>query len=277
MVVLVGGSRFECARHRDRCPEARKNSYQDRYRTARAPLVGAAAPGYQSNLSAMPPAAHRAALVSAAADASREVMQLRAHGFATKVISSPAQDILLPSPGGALAFILAHPAATTNIATLLERASAAGRASRRCTILLVAAGQANTDCSGKDIEQLQCQLPPSISAIACSSSEEATEFIISCSQRVAASSAPAGTFSADTLQHSQVAAADTAAHYLATLWSTDPHQILFLLASQPLSALACVDSEEALMRLCHESEGLLDPNLLVHAIQWLHQDEALAY
>ena len=79
----------------------------------------------------------RLALVSATAESCVEAQLIRSHGFSTRIVSSSAADIVLPGlGGGSLAFVLAHGDSGTS-ASLVERAAAASKAARRCTVLWV--------------------------------------------------------------------------------------------------------------------------------------------
>ena len=61
---------------------------------------------------------------------------LQRHGFSTTVThAAAAADLLLPAKGGSLAYLLWSGRAATQ--QLVERAAAAARAARRCTVLWV--------------------------------------------------------------------------------------------------------------------------------------------
>ena len=81
----------------------------------------------------------RLALVSATAETSKEAELIRSHGFSTRIVnSSSSADIVLPGlGGGSLAFLLARGDSCS--ASLAERAAAASKAARRCTVLWVQA------------------------------------------------------------------------------------------------------------------------------------------
>ena len=74
------------------------------------------------------------------------------------------------------------------------------------------------------------------------------------------------------LECAQRAAADSAASHLASLWGVEQHQVDFLFAARSLSSLARVTTEEAWEQLLRETEGLIDPQLLYVAIEWLQRD-----
>jgi hypothetical protein len=212
----------------------------------------------------------RLALVSPLADTSQVAHGLRAHGFISKVVHNSTADILLSGlGGGALSFLLmsgsedggsgALPAGRST--AIAERASQAAKASRRCTVLWVGADDPSLDA-------LQLQLPPGVSVIGCNSHEEASEFIIACCQRVLSAQGTA----AEQLECAQRAAADSAAAHLASLWGMEQHHVDFLLAARSLSSLARVTSEEAWEQLLRDTEGLIDPQLLYVAVDWLQRD-----
>ena len=78
---------------------------------------------------------------------------------------------------------------------------------------------------------------------------------------------------AEELERAQHTAAEHTSAFLAHLWNVEQHAVDFLLAARSLSLLARVTSEESWEQLLLETDGLLDPQLLYSAIQWLQRDQ----
>ena len=105
--------------------------------------------------------------------------------------------------------------------------------------------------------------------VGCTSHEEAAEFILSCTQRMLSSQGTA----AEERERAQQHTAEGASAHLSALWNVEQHAVDFLLAARSLSLLARVTSEESWEQLLLETDGLLDPQLLYFAIQWLQRDQ----
>ena len=212
----------------------------------------------------------RVAIVSAVSESSVEARLLRQHGFTMRVAGSQAADVVLPMPGGSLAFVVTSGGASLTPAA--GRAAQAVKAARRCTILWVRSASSDGDEAA-----LQQACPASVSILICDSHEQACEFMLSCARvgATAASAPPAGRGSsaAEELDGAQHLAAERATALLAQLWgAADTHAVDFLLAAQPLSTLARVTSAAEWERLTAETRGLVDEELLYVAVDWLQRD-----
>jgi len=212
----------------------------------------------------------RVAIVSAVSESSVEARLLRQHGFTMRVAGSQAADVVLPMPGGSLAFVVTS-GGGASLTPAAGRAAQAAKAARRCTILWVRSASSDGDEAA-----LQQACPASVSILICDSHEQACEFMLSCAQRVTAASAPAagrGSSAAEELDGAQHLAAERATALLAQLWgAADTHAVDFLLAAQPLSTLARVTSAAEWERLTAETRGLVDEELLYVAVDWLQRD-----
>lgn len=152
----------------------------------------------------------RLALCSPMAETGPEARLLAQHGFALKVVGAGAADITLPRPGGSLAFVLHRGAAA--VPRLAERADAASRAARRCTVLLV-----DAPVSACDAAQALC--PAGVGVVRCPSHEGAVEHMLALANRVGAG------VDADSTVDKQFEVAKRAAAHLARLWDSDPHEV----------------------------------------------------
>lgn len=185
-------------------------------------------------------------------------------GYTVKVVNNnngSAADVVLPTKGGSLAFLIHAANGTGALAHLAGRAELASRSARRTTIL-------STGCEPSALEDLQVRCPAGVNVVGAGSNEEAVEFMLACAQRMAAAAEP----SARHVESAHYRAMELATAHLARVWEQDEHNVGFLLSVRPLSALARVRSEGDWDRLRHETHGLVDERLLYLAIDWLQRD-----
>lgn len=208
----------------------------------------------------------RLALCSPLAESTPEARLLVSHGYTTKVVAGASSaDFTLPCAGGSIAFVLHKGEAAQP--HLVERAAAASRAARRCTVLSVGVSAAAA-------EAMQALCPSGVSVARCEGPEVAVEHMLSCAQRAAAVRAA----DADSSLDEQFAVAKHASEHLARLWGADPHEVDFMLTQRSLCSLAAVTSEEAWHRLTRENQerdGTLHPPALLYAaVEWMQNDGA---
>ena len=211
--------------------------------------------------------APRLALCSPLAESSSTVRLLRQHGYTVKVAGAASADIVLPQPGGSLAFILLDASSSAAAAPAIQKAAHAAKAARRCTLLAV----------GGDAQICQTVAgPPGVSMLWCEDHAQACEFMLSCAQRVSSASEPSAASAAEELNRAQHVATERVSTLLAQLWGLDDtHAVDFLLAARPLGSLARVTSEADWEHVCAETQGLVDRDLLYTAIEWLQSDAVL--
>jgi hypothetical protein len=195
---------------------------------------------------------------------SPEVRGLEQAGWTVRVPASAANaDVLLPARGGSLAFCLWHEA--TGTTELLERAVAAARASRRCSILWVCK-EGSSDAAA---DALQAACPPGVDVLLCESSQSASQHIITCAGGAVAPRKSDGV-DGDEVAH----AAGEVASRLASLWGADTHDVQFLLATRSMSSLAQITTRDEWHHLIGATEGMVAPELLSRVVEWLHRDGA---
>ncbi len=198
---------------------------------------------------------------------SPEVAALEQAGCRVIVASagSVVADVLVSARGGALAFLLWRETAGTM--DLVERATAAARSSRRCTILWVASAVADGA-----VDALQAACPPDVNALLFDHSRAAGEHLLACVRAVTAAPPLAE-------QEAHERATMVGEHFeavaarLAVLWGCGAHDVQFLLTACPLPVLARVSNRDEWHRLLLETEALgVKPELLSRAVEWLHRD-----
>lgn len=133
--------------------------------------------------------------------------------------------------------------------------------------------------------------PAGVTVLHCERHEQAAEFVLACAQcNEGEGAAAAAQLSEGEMQE----VVEGVAAHLAVLWGVEKHavrmcaplaapvshghscgsaaQVDFLLANMPLSKLARVRTHEDWQHLMQETHGLLSPELLSAAIEWLVHD-----
>ena len=172
------------------------------------------------------------ALCSPSAENSAEAQLLQQHGFTVRVAASAAADIVLPSAGGSLAFIVIneeHPVALRTLVLAAKRAEQASKSARRCTILWIIPADV---LDVRTSEGLQDICPIGVSVLCCESHDEVVEFMLACSNRSATSQLPSGPTTEERIEAAQHAAIENVSAFLAQLWGVDTHTIDFLCERQ---------------------------------------------
>ena len=105
--------------------------------------------------------------------AAAEARHLERKGVRTRdAPQGAASDMLLTTPRGALAFVLTRGEAASAV---VERATKAARAARRCTILLL-----GERAQQSAVEALQEECPIGVNVLRCENSEAAAEHVLAC-------------------------------------------------------------------------------------------------
>ena len=176
------------------------------------------------------------------------------HEWTVRTASAASADVLLPARGGSLAFLLWREA--TGTTELLERAVAAARASRRCSILWVC-----TEGTSEAAHQaLGAACPPGVDVLLCDSSQSASQHIISCAGAAVAPPKPqdgSGGSGARAGSEDVARAAGDVASRLASLWGAATHDVQFLLATRSMSSLAQISTRDEWHMLLDATEGLV--------------------
>lgn len=206
----------------------------------------------------------RRVICTATAETSCEVALLQRHGFCTTVTHAVhAADILLPAKGGSLAYLLWSGRTATQ--QLVERAAAAARAARRCTVLWV--GPLD---EWVQFDELQAAVPAGVTVLRCERPEEAAEHILACEQRAIEDG---GASTGPMTNQEELEIVDGVSVHLAELWGVDKHEVDFMLATVPLTQLARVRNEIDWEQLLAETNGLVNHELIFTAIEWLQRDQ----
>jgi hypothetical protein len=196
--------------------------------------------------------APRLLLCSPAAEGSHEARLLQQRGLQLKVSGTTLADLVLPVRGGSLAFLLFADAEGSQ--ELVDRATAAARASRRTVVLWT--GPLEDGSRGEDaalaLQNAWCAAhlqprivvlvrrrhtrrrrraappllappsPPGVSVLRCERREEAAEHILACEQRATEE----GAASAAQLTQGEIDEVIDGVHtHLAEVWGVEKHDV----------------------------------------------------